>query len=173
MRGDLLLQIRLMVRPRAIVGLVAALSGAIAVASLYLPWYEVRAHLEMLGETRSRMLAALAGWEAHPWLWAVGVLGVAAVALGLLVATDRAPKSSRALLAGVAAAISGLAGASALLVPPMGKFAAEGQVDELTAIADHVPDDVVVQVAVETATGIWVALAAAGLILLTAVAARR
>jgi hypothetical protein len=167
-RGDLALRTRLILRPRGIIGLVTTVAGMVAIVSLYLPWYEIRAEISMLGETRSRVVATLAGWEAHPWLWGVGLIGLAAVVIGLLVALDRAPPKTSSAVLGLATMLALLAGVSALVIPSAERFAAGGEIAELTALSQRLPDDVGIALEISVAGGTWVALAVTALLILAA-----
>ena len=172
MRGDLGLTLRLAVRPRGIIGLVGAVAGATALAAVYLPWYEVRATVTMLGDSRSRAIAVLSGWQAQPWIWIAAALALAAVAVGIAVAIDRAPRSPREVLLGIAVALVGVTGLSAVAAPPPRRFLADADLQRLDALADRMPSDVALEFSVEPSAGVWVALASAALLVAAAYGAR-
>lgn len=171
MRGDLSLRLHLFLRPAGILGLVAAVSGGAAVAAAYLPWYRVTATMEVLGTTQDTAVAHLAGWQAHPWGWVVAALGLAAVAAGIGVAIDR-PLPGPILLAsgfglGIAVALGGL------LFPPVSRFDMAGsRLRELVDLSGRLPDDLSLWFEVRPAAGLWVALAAGVLLLVTAIIVR-
>lgn len=168
MRGDLLLHARLLLRPRGVAGLVTAMVGLTGAAALYLPWYEIRAEVTMLGASQSRVVASLAGWQAHPWLWLVAAVAVAVTGVGIAIAIDRPPRRGRDVLLGLAVALAAMTGISALVVPPPERFGAGDSLTQLQQIAETVPDDVEVELVVAPAAGMWIALATAGLLLAVA-----
>jgi glucan phosphoethanolaminetransferase (alkaline phosphatase superfamily) len=168
MRGDLALRTRLLLRPRGIAGLAAAVAGATAISSLYLPWYGIVVRVTMLGETQEKTLSSLAGWQAHPWLWAIGLVGLAAGIVGVLVAVDRPLPRTRAAIVGAAAVLALLVALSALRLPRSDRFAAGAEIAELQALAERMPADVEVTLAVTTASGLWIAAASAVLLLAVA-----
>lgn len=172
MRGDLLLNLRIVLRPRGVTGLIAAVVGLIGAVTVYLPWYEIRSEVTMLGSTRARTVAELAGWQAHPWLWVVAVTGALAMVIGVAIAVDRPPPRSRDLLVGTGVALALTAGVSALIVPPTGRFGATETIAELGWLSERVPDDIAVELFVRPAAGLWVALAAAALLLALGVLSR-
>ncbi len=173
MRGDLALQSRIVLRPRGITGLVAAIAGATAVAAVYLPWYAVVAEVSMLGATRSRILATLPGWQAHPWAWVVAVIGIVCAGVGLAVAADRPPPRAALVLVVAAAALAVIALLSLMFVPPRARMAAGPELAELEWLSERVPEDVAIHLGVRPAGGLWVALAAAGLVAAAALLNRR
>ncbi|HEX2027542.1 MAG TPA: hypothetical protein VHF25_06035 [Nitriliruptorales bacterium] len=173
MRGDLALQLRVALRPRGVVGVGGAFAGLAGVIAVYLPWYALHADVTMLGSVRSRAVAALTGWQAHPWVWLVAALGVVATIVGLSVAADRPIPASPEILFAAAIAMSLTTGASALVLPPTSRFGADEQLVQLASLADAVPDDVSLGFSVHHASGVWVALAAAALLLVTAFTSRR
>lgn len=173
MRGDLLLNLRLLLRPRGVVGIVAAVVGLATAATLYLPWYEIRAEVTMLGSTDARTVTGVPGWQAHPWLWLVAALGIGAAAVGLAVALDRPPPGARDILVAAGVALAGMTGLSALFVPPTDRFGARDTVEELQWLAERVPDDVEVALFVRPAIGLWLALVAAALLIAVGLAGRQ
>ncbi|MBW3577024.1 MAG: hypothetical protein KY462_04660 [Actinobacteria bacterium] len=168
MRGDLALQVRLLARPRGVLGMAAVLAGAAATVAVYLPWYEVRATVAMLGHARARTVAALPGWQAQPWVWTVAALAVVSVVVGLSLAVDRPARSASKVLIVVAVGIAAISAASAVLRPPQGRFRGQQQFDELHAVISAVPADVTVRFSVHPTTGLWVALGAAAVLLTSA-----
>lgn len=172
MRGDLLLNLRVVLRPRGVTGLIAGVVGLIAAVTVYLPWYEIRAEVTMLGSTRARTVAELAGWEAHPWLWVVAVSGAVAAVVGIAIAVDRPPPRSRDLLVATGIVLALTAGLSALVVPPTARFGAGETLAELGWLAERVPDDIAVELYVRPAVGLWIALATAALLLTLGVLTR-
>lgn len=172
MRGDLALEARLALRPRGVLGIAAALAGLAGLVAVYLPWFRIRFDVEMLGAHRVGSIARIAGWEAQPWVWVVGALGVVAAVIGFATALDRRPPGAGVLLVLIAVFQALLTGLTALLAPPAERLLSEEQIQRLTNLPGIVPDDVGVRFSVDTTTGIWVALAAAILLLLAAVALR-
>lgn len=173
MRGDLALQSRIALRPGGITGLVAAVAGLTAVASVYLPWYVVVAEVSMLGATRSRTLVALPGWQSQPWTWVVAALGLLCAGIGLAIAADRPPRRPAAALIVAAVALACIVSVSVLITPSRARDAAGPDLTELEWLAGRLPDDVSIVLSVRPSGGIWVALAAAGLILAAALLNRR
>ena len=172
MRGDLALQLRLALRPHGVVGAVAALAGAVAVGAVYLPWYEVHGEIGMLGVTRSSAIASLSGWEGQPWVWLAAALALPAIVVGVAVAIDRPPRRARSVLLLVALGIALVAGVAAMWPPPATRFLADDELQRLHDAREVVPDDVAVTFSVEPVDGIWVVLAAAGLMVAAAYAVR-
>ncbi|MGH3441021.1 MAG: hypothetical protein ACRDUY_03045 [Nitriliruptorales bacterium] len=170
MRGDLALHARLLLRPRGIVGLVGAVAGLTAVAAVYLPWYEVRASISMLGGSSARSVAGLAGWEAQPWIWLAAAIGFAAAVVGLAVAVDLGPARARGLLGGAAGGLTAIAIVSLLLAPPQERFMTDRDLQQLQSAAGSVPSDVDVGFAVGSSVGLWLTLSAAALLFASAVA---
>lgn len=173
MRGDVLLHLRILRRPRGLVGMVALASGGAALVAAYLPWYQVAARVEMLGGKQSRPVASLAGWEAHPWGWLVPTLAVVAIVVGGALALDRpVPFTRDASLAaglGLAAAVA----AGGMLFPPVSRFDVAGsRLRELAGLADRLPRDVELTFAVRPGIGLWITLGASALLVLAAFAAR-
>lgn len=173
MRGDTALRLRLLVRPAGVVGLVAAVAGVTAFAAAYLPWYEVAARVEMLGAAQSRAVAGLAGWQAHPWGWAVLALALAGVALGVAIVLDRPPafvvKGQLLVALGLAVAFA----VALLRVPPVARFDIAGsRVRELAELSGRLPADVDLTFDVRPGVGLWMTLGAAALLLATALASR-
>lgn len=173
MRGDLALQVRVALRPRGVVGVGGALAGLAGVVAVYLPWYALHADVTMLGSVRARPVAVLTGWQAHPWVWLAAALGVVAALVGLSVAVDRPIPASPEILFAAAIGLSLTTGVSAVVLPPTARFGADEQLVQLAALADAVPDDVSLGFSVHHASGVWVALAASALLLLTAFTSRR
>ncbi|MFP5310243.1 MAG: hypothetical protein ACLGIR_11790 [Actinomycetes bacterium] len=156
MRGDVELQLRLLRRPAGIAGVVGCAGGVGALVAAYLPWYEVAATVEMLGGERTRAVATLAGWQAHPWSWVVPVLGLLGAAVLLAEALDHPLPGSRdlglvaALGLGVAAAVGGAT------FPPVTRFDVAGsRLRELSGLADRLPSDVALAFAVRPGPGLW------------------
>lgn len=170
MRGDLALHARLLLRPRGIVGLVGAVAGLTAVAAVYLPWYEVRASISMLGASGARSVGGLVGWQAQPWVWLAAAIGLAAAIVGLAVAVDRGPARARALLGSAAAGIAAIGIISLLVAPPQERFMADRELQQLQTAAGNVPQDVDVGFGVRSAVGLWLTLSAAALLFASAVA---
>ncbi|MDP8927837.1 MAG: hypothetical protein M3O70_04455, partial [Actinomycetota bacterium] len=151
MRGDLALQLRVALRPRGILGIAGAVAGIVGVVAVYLPWYELDAKLTLLGHTRWRSIATLAGWQAQPWIWVAATLSVVTAAIGVAVALDRPPPTTRRILFALALALGALAGLSALLVPPSSRFLADTRFDQLEAVAGRLPEDVALRLTVHPA----------------------
>ncbi len=173
MRGDLALEMRLVLRREGAIGLAGAVAGAAGVVASYLPWYTVHATVSMLDETRTSAVASLPGWQAQPWIWTGTALAALAVALGVAIALDRPPRWWREGLLTAAIALASVAGISALVAPPWDRFMADAELQRLQSIAERVPRDVEVAFSVTPATGVWVALATAAVLLATALAARK
>lgn len=171
MRGDLALRLHLLVRPAGVVGLAAAVAGTTAFAAAYLPWYDVTATVDLLGTSQQRAVASLAGWQAHPWGWLVPVLGLTALAAGVMLAVDR-PAPPRTLLAtGCGLALTVVAGG--LLFPPVARFDVAGsRLRELAALSGRLPPDVQLAFDVRPSVGMWLTLAAGALVVVAALVSR-
>jgi hypothetical protein len=172
-RGDLLLNLRLLLRPHGVVGLVATTVGLAVAATLYLPWYEIRTEVTMLGSTQARTVTEVAGWQAHPWLWLVAAVGIGVAITGAAIALDRPPPRARDLLLAGGVTLAGVTGLSALVVPTTDRFGASDTVEELLWLAERVPDDVEVALLVRPAVGVWLALGAAALLIAVGIAGRQ
>ncbi len=172
MRGDLALQLRVALRSRGVLGIVA-LAGAVAtVVAVYLPWYEVQVRVEALDHTQAGAVTAIPGWQAQPWIWSVAGLAIVAAALGIALAIDRPPSWTREGLLAVAVGIALVAGASATVRPPDARFLADDRLRRLHATIAELPEDVQVDLGIRPATGIWVSLAGSALLVATAFAVR-
>lgn len=170
MRGDWSLRLRLLVRPAAVVGLVGAVAGVAAIAGAYLPWYAVTARVAMLGTSQARAVAALPGWQAHPWGWLVAAFGVLAVVAGLLLAVDRPLPHRTLLVSGCGLGLTVAAGG--LAFPPVARFdVADSRLRELIDLSGRLPADVELAFSVQPSTGLWLTLSAAVLVVLSAAAA--
>lgn len=171
MRGDLALRLRLLVRPHGVVGLVAAVAGAIAFASAYLPWYDVTATVDMLGTSQRTAVASLPGWQAHPWGWLVPMLGIVVLVAGVLLAVDRPAPPRTLLVSGCGLGLTVMAGG--LLFPPVARFdVAESRLRELMELSGRLPEDIQLVFDVRPATGLWLTLAAGTLVVAAAIVAR-
>ncbi len=173
MRGDVSLAMRNVLRPEGTVGLIAAIAGTCAIIAAYLPWYRVSATVDLLGETSTRTVSSLPGWQAHPWGWLIPAVAVVMVASGVLLAIDRpAPFTPDLLLGGGMVIAMGVAIAGRWF-PPVSRFDVGGtRLREMLSLAGRLPDDVQLVFAVHPGAGMWLALAAAGLLLLTGLTAR-
>lgn len=174
MRGDVALSIRLLARPDALGGLIAVIAGGMALASAYLPWYEVAATLDLLGVRDARAVANLAGWQAHPWGWVVPVLSLIAMVAGLSTAIDRPLPIRRdiVLWSGIGLAASVIAGG--LLFPTVARFDVAGsRLRELAALSGRLPEDVDLSFTVRPAVGLWLTLAASALLVVTSFVTRQ
>lgn len=173
MRGDATLEAKLLLRGSGIAGLAVACAGVLAMTAAYQPWYVVVARLAMLEHDQDRVVAELAGWQAHPWGWVVPALGLAAVVLGLGVALDRPVARARDLLLLAAVGLGMTVLAGALARPPVGRFDVAGsRLRELAELADRLPEGVALTFAVRPALGLWMALVAAGAIVVATLSAR-
>lgn len=173
MRGDVALRLRLLLRPSALAGLVAAGAGGAALVAAYLPWYQVAAHVEMHGEAQSRWVASLAGWQAQPWGWVVPLLALVAIVMGLAVALDRPPRLARDLQLLSGLGMGAAVAAGALLFPPVARFDVAGsRLRELAELAGRLPDDVAMSFSVRPGAGLWVTLLAAVVLVVAALAGR-
>lgn len=172
MRGDLALQLRVALRPRGILGIAGAVAGVVGVVAVYLPWYELDAQVTLLGQTRGRSIATLAGWQAQPWIWVAATMSMLAAGVGVAVALDRPPPTLRRILFALGLALGALAGLSVLLVPPSSRFLADPRFDQLEAVAGRLPEDVALDLTVQPASGLWITLTVAILLLLAAFAIR-
>lgn len=173
MRGDAMLHLRLLARPRGLIAVVGALAGVGAFTAAYLPWYVVAAQLDMLGARRTRAVASLPAWEAHPWGWLVPALALVAVVSGVLFAIDRPLPLTRdlQLLAGIG--LAGVVAAAALVFPPVSRFDVAGtRLRELADLAGRLPQDVELTFSVRPAMGMWITLSTAALIVLAALLTR-
>lgn len=165
MRGDALLAARLLLRPRGLAGLLAVTAGGAALASVYLPWHRVAADVVLLGRTETEPVAALAGWQAHPWNWVVPVCAVAAIAAGAGLALDHVVPHTRALLAAAGGGLAVAVAVAAVRPPPVARFDVAGsRLRELAGVAERLPEDVDLAFSVQAGTGLWLALAAAALL---------
>lgn len=174
MRGDVALSLRLLARPDALGGLIAAISGCVALASAYLPWYEVAATLDLLGVTDARGVANLAGWQAHPWGFLVPLLSLVAIVAGIATAVDRPLPIRRdiVLYSGLGLAATVIAGG--LLFPTVSRFDVAGsRLRELAALSGRLPEDVDLSFAVRPAVGLWLTLAASALLVITSFVMRQ
>lgn len=172
MRGDLALQLRIALRPRGLLGVAGAVMGVAGVTAVYLPWYELHADVTLLGHTRGGSIGVLAGWQAQPWIWLAAAISIAAAVVGMAVALDRPPPSTRRILFALALALAALTGLSALLVPPRTRFLTDTRFEQLEAVAGRMPDDVALRLTVQLGIGLWITLTAAALLLLAAFATR-
>lgn len=173
MRGDAAIYLRMLRRPRGLIGGAGAAAALVAVVAAYLPWYEVAANVELLGTTSSRPVATLAGWAAQPWGWLVPALGVVALVVAGLLAVDRPVPSSRATILAVGVVLALLVALSGLTMPPVSRFDVAGsRLRELAGLADRLPRDVELSFTVRPGIGLWLTLAAALVLVVTALAAR-
>jgi hypothetical protein len=155
-RGDAELQLRLLRRPAGIAGLVGCAGGVGALVAAYLPWYEVVVTVEMLGGERTRAVATLVGWQAHPWSWVVPVLGLLGAAVLLGEALDHPLPGSRDLGLAAALGLGTTAVAGGALFPPVARFDVAGsRLRELSGLADRLPADVSLAFAVRPGPGLW------------------
>jgi hypothetical protein len=169
-RGDTAMTLRLLTHPRALLGGVGAAASLTAGVSAYLPWYEVAANLSMLETAQSRPVATLPGWAAHPWGWLVPAIGLAATVVAVLHAVDRPVPSTRRLLVSAGLVLGALVALSGVAVPPVSRFDVAGsRLRELAGLADRLPRDVELTFSVRPGVGLWLALAAA-LVLVAAAA---
>lgn len=174
MRGDALLQARLVTRPVGLAGLATVVAGGAALVAVHLPWYEVTAKVVLLGVPQSSSVATLPGWQAHPWNWVAPAVALGAMVAGAGLALDRPLRRTAALQLGAAGALGLVVGAALLLAPSTTRFDVAGsRLRELAGVADRLPDDVELAFTVRPATGLWLALGAAvALALLGLVTAR-
>ncbi len=173
MRGDLAIQLRQVLRPEGTVGLVAAMAGGTALASSYLPWYEVSATVELLGEQSTRTMSGLPGWQAHPWGWIVPSVAIAMVVTGLLLAIDRPLPSTPELLLWGGLALALAVAVAGRWFPPVSRFDVAGtHLRDMIDLAGRLPSDVELAFRVQPGPGLWLALASAALLLATGLSAR-
>lgn len=173
MRGDVLLNLRVLRRPRGLAGVMVAAAGATAFAAAYLPWYQVAAQVEMLGGRQSRPVATLAGWQAHPWGWLVPAFALVAVVVGSALAVDRPVPFTRDVALATGLGLAAAVGAGGLLFPPVSRFDVAGsRLRELADLAERLPRDVELTFSVRPGLGLWLTLAAAAVLVVTALAAR-
>lgn len=172
MRGDLGLQLRLALRSRGVLGIVAVVASGATVAAIYLPWYEVVVRIQAMGYADAGAVTAVPGWHGQPWIWLVAAFAGIGGVLGVLMAVDRPPSWTREGLLAVAIGIALVTGASALVRPPDERFLADERLRRLQAATAELPDDVEVELSVRPALGTWVSLASAALLLTTAFAVR-
>lgn len=167
------LRVRMLVRPVGAVGGFGVGAGIAAIVAAYLPWYEVVATVDLLGATRGRAVAGLAGWQAHPWGWLVPALAVVGATVCGAVAVDRPFRSTPKLAAGTALGLLATVAASLVAFPPISRFDRTGTgLGELDRLADRLPEDVALSFAVRPGVGLWVTLVAALVLLAAAVAMR-
>lgn len=169
MRGDVLLTLRLLRRRSGVVGAIAAVAGLAALTAAYLPWYEVAAEVEMLGGSRARPVATLAGWQAHPWGWVVPALALTALIAGAMLATDRPLPFTRDAHLGAGLGLAVAVAAGGLLFPPVSRFDVAGsRLRELAGLSERLPNDIQLTFSVRPAIGLWVTLAAAAVLVAVA-----
>lgn len=162
MRGDVLLRLRMAARPRGLAGVAGAVAGLSGMASAYLPWYRVSADVAMLGSAQSRAVAALAGWQAHPWSWLVPALSLVAVVVGVRVAVDQPLPYTRDLTVAAGLGLGAIAAIGGLSFPPVSRFDVAGsRLRELAELADRLPSDVELTFTVRPAVGLWLAVVVA------------
>jgi hypothetical protein len=170
-RGDMSLRMHLLLRPTAVVGLVGATAGAAAFVAAYLPWYDVTATVDVLGTSQQRAVASLAGWQAHPWGWLVPAFALLVLVAGVLLAIDRPAPHRTMLLGGCGLALTVVA--AGLRFPPVERFDVAGsRLRELAALSGRLPPDVGLAFDVRPATGMWLTLAAAAVVVVVAVLSR-
>lgn len=174
MRGTLGLEARLLLRPSGVAGLIAAVSAAAAAAGAYLSWYEVTAHVGLLGSQSSGPVATLAGWEAHPWGWLVPALGVFGAVLATGVALDRPASFGRDALLFTGFGIAMLVAIAALLFPPIERFPdlATSRLRNMLDLSDQMPVDSALALEIGPGAGMWVTLAGAAMLVAATIAAR-
>lgn len=181
-RGDLLLDLRLLLRPQALLGGGVLLAGLAVLLAVYLPWYEVAMEVSYqplhgpgaatAAASQRTAAATLDGWQAHPWSWLVPALAITVAAVGVLAAVDRPPPrhGDLALVAGLV--LGAVAATGAVLTPSIDRFRG-GRAGELAELAGRLPDGVSLGLRVTTAEGLWVTLAAAVLLAAIGLATRR
>ena len=173
MRGDTMLHLRLLRQPQGVVGVVATVAGASALAASYLPWYQVAATVQMLGTEQSRPVATLPGWQAHPWGWVVPALAVIAMVNGAMVALDRPPPWTAGVATSTGLGLTVTVVAGLIWFPPVTHFDVAGsRLRALADLAGRLPKDVDLSFHVRPAAGLWLTLAAAALLLATAATSR-
>lgn len=174
MRGDLGIHLRLLARPRGIIGVVGAVAGGSALAATYLAWYEVRADIEMLGANQDAAVASLAGWQAHPWGWLAPAVAIVAIVAAIGVAIDRPAEAAGRIQLAAGSLLAVIAALGALVIPPVSRFDVAGtRLRELAGLAERLPSDVDMSFAVTTAAGLWVMLAGAALLVASGLAERQ
>lgn len=174
MRGFVPLRVRMLVRPLGVVGGLGVGAGIAGLIAAYLPWYEVVATVEMLGAERTRPVASLAGWQAHPWGWLVPALALAGTVVCGALAIDRPVRATRDLGLVPGLGLAAIVALSGLVFPPVSRFDRAGsRLRELDELADRLPQDVSMTFSVRPGVGLWIALAAAAVLVAVAVAARR
>lgn len=173
MRLSVPLRVRMLVRPLGAVGGLGAGAGLAAVVAAYLPWYEVVATVDLLGTTRGRAVAGLAGWQAHPWGWLAPALALVGATVCAAVAVDRPFRSTASIGAGAGIGLLATAAAGLVVFPPISRFDRTGTgLGELDRLADRLPEDVALSFSVRPGLGIWMTLVAA-IVLIAAAAAMR
>ena len=170
-RGDLLLQLRLFLRPHGLVGGVGGVAALSAFAAAYLAWYAVKVEVRMLGASRVGTVADLSGWQSHPWGWVIPAVAVVATGVAVSIAIDRPVPGAGDLLLGGGVVLAAAAGAGALVFPPLARFDVAGsRLRELADVA--LPADVEMSFSVSPAVGLWITLASAALLVATGFASR-
>lgn len=170
MRGDLLLELRVALRRRGLLGVAAIVGGLVGMVGVYLPWYEVVARMTGLGGQASAPVAELAGWEAQPWIWLVAAAAGLATYVGARTAVDRPYHRSRELLAAAAIVIAVVTAASAFAPPSPQRFARDTDLQRFQAAEHELPDGITLSYAVRPASGVFVALGSSVVLLGVALA---
>lgn len=173
MRGDAGLYLRQVMRPEGTLGLVATVAGATAVTAAYMPWYQVTAQVDLLGASSTRSVSQLAGWQAHPWGWLVPALACVMMGVGILLAVDHPARNTpdALLLGGMAIALA--VAVAGRWFPPVARFDVAGsRLRDMVDLAGRLPQDVELVFAVTPGVGLWLALAAAGVLLACGLVAR-
>lgn len=173
MRGDVALAARNVLRPEGTVGLVSAIAGLAAAIAAYLPWYRVEATVDLLGVSAARTVSGLPGWQAHPWGWLVPAIAIGMVVVGLLLAIDLSLPWTPDLLLGGGMVVALLVAVAGRWFPPVSRFDVGGtRLREMLELTGRLPEDVGLTFAVHPGAGMWLALGAAGLLLLSGLTAR-
>lgn len=173
MRPSIPLRVRMLVRPLGAVGGFGVGAGLAGAISAYLPWYEVVATVDLLGNQRGRAVAALAGWQAHPWGWLIPTLALTGAVVCGAVALDRPFAATRRLSWGAGLGLAAVVALSAVVFPPVSRFDRAGsRLGELDRLADRLPHDVALTFSVRPGQGLWIALAASAALVGVAIAMR-
>lgn len=166
MRGDALLQLRMLRTQAGLAGLVGVAGGVLGVVGAGLPWYEVVNRVEMLGTGADGVIATLDGWHAHPWSMLAPVAAVVGAAVAAAHALDRPLLRGAHVLRASGLLLAALVLAAVAMTPGLERFdTPDSPVADLLRLAqDGLPAGVTVTIDVLPGVGLWVTLLSAVLL---------